>query len=204
MAHYFSSDPGGPERLREVALTVDGRRLTLVTGAGVFSPDAVDRGTRVLLDEAPPPPQGPVYLADVGCGYGPLAIALALRAPDATVWAVDVNSRALALCRTNAETAGVADRVRVVLPAEVPQELRVDGFWSNPPIRIGKPALQTLLGAWFARLQPGARAHLVVHKHLGSDSLARWIAEQGHAVERLISRHGYRVLQATAGEAAEP
>ena len=198
MAHYFSSDPDGPARPRTVTLTLPEGRLELATSSGVFAADDVDAGTRVLLAEAPPPPQGPVTLADVGCGYGPVAITLARRSPDATVWAVDVNTRALALCRQNADAAGVGDRVRTCTPDDVPTDLRLDGFWSNPPIRIGKPALHDLLATWFTRLVPGARAHLVVHKHLGSDSLARWIDGRGLGVERLISRRGYRVLEVTA------
>lgn len=201
MAHYFSSEPTGPSQPRRVNLTLPDGRIELTTAAGVFSSDGVDAGTRVLLAEAPTPPQGPVTLADVGCGYGPLAITLARRSPQATVWAVDVNTRALELCRTNADGAGVGDRVRTVTPDEVPADLRLDGFWSNPPIRIGKPALHALLLDWLDRLRPGRTAHLVVHKHLGSDSLAQWLAGRGYATERLISRRGYRILQvAPTGE----
>lgn len=198
MSHYFDAEPTGPTRRRTTTLTLPDGRLELTTDSGVFSADGVDEGTRVLLAEAPDPPPGPVTLADVGCGYGPLAIVLARRSPEAVVWAVDVNTRALELCRANAEAAGVADRIRAVTPDDVPVDLAIDGFWSNPPIRIGKPALHELLGTWFARLKPGARAQLVVHKHLGSDSLAAWIEEQGFATERLISRRGYRVLEVVA------
>jgi 16S rRNA (guanine1207-N2)-methyltransferase len=201
MAHYFSNEPDAPSHRRTVHLTLPDGRLELTTDSGVFSADQVDPGTRVLLAEAPAPPQGPVTLADVGCGYGPLAVALALRSPEAVVWAVDVNTRALELCRLNARRAGVADRIKAVTPGDVPDDLRLDGLWSNPPIRIGKPALQALLELWLARLEPGAKAHLVVHKHLGSDSLTRWIATRGHDVERLISRRGYRVLEVTTATA---
>jgi len=198
MAHYFSTEPDAPSHRRTVHLTLPEGRLELVTDSGVFAADTVDPGTRVLLDEAPAPPQGPVTLADVGCGYGPIAVTLARRSPAATVWAVDVNTRALELCRENAAAAGVGDRVVVATPDEVPDELVVDGIWSNPPIRIGKPALHELLETWLTRLRPGATAHLVVHKHLGSDSLARWLAEHDHPTVRLISRRGYRILAVTA------
>lgn len=198
MAHYFSSDPDVSSHRRTVTARVGDELLELTTDAGVFSADGLDEGTRILLTEAPAPPRGEVTLADIGCGYGPVAITLARRSPQATVWAVDVNARARELCRINARSAGVADRVRVVTPDEVPDGLRLDGFWSNPPIRIGKAALHELLEFWFARLAPGAKAHLVVHKHLGSDSLARWIAGSGPAVERLVSRSGYRILEVTA------
>ena len=133
----------------------EGRLLQLSTDRGMFSPDRVDAGTRALLAEGPPVPSNGV-LVDVGCGYGPIAIALALRGgPGVTVLAVDFNERARDLCRANAEANGVADQVRVVDPADVPDDLVIDQLWSNPPIRIGKEALHALLTTWLGRLSPG-------------------------------------------------
>lgn len=203
-AHYFSNDPDVPSHRRSVRLTLPEGRLDLVTDSGVFSADQIDPGSRVLLAEAPPPPRGPVTLADVGCGYGPLAITLARRSPEATVWAVDVNTRALELCRINADAAGVGERVHVARPTELPDGLVLDGFWSNPPIRVGKAALHQLLGSWLGRLKPGAQAHLVVHKNLGSDSLTTWLRSRGFGVERLISRRGYRILEVTTRTESNP
>jgi 16S rRNA G1207 methylase RsmC len=158
----------------------------------VFSRDGVDAGTKLLLLEAPAPsPAGD--LLDLGCGYGPIAVTLARRAPAATVWAVDVNRRALALAAANATRAG-ATNVRVAEPDEVPAEIRFATIWSNPPIRIGKDALHELLERWLARLAPDGCAVLVVQKHLGADSLVRWLESSGHPTSRLQSRMGYRLL----------
>jgi 16S rRNA (guanine1207-N2)-methyltransferase len=121
---------------------------------------------------------------------------LAVKSPLACVWAVDVNERALGLCARNAERAG-AGNVRCVTPADPALPATVDVIWSNPPIRIGKPALHTLLAGWLARLSPGGVAYLVVQRHLGSDSLHRWLEDEGWPVSRLASRSGYRVLQVT-------
>ena len=75
--------------------------------------------------------------------------------------------------------------------------------WSNPPIRIGKAALHELLLRWLARLEPGGTAHLVVHKHLGSDSLARWMADHDYEVVRRGSHQGYRLLDVRPSTGAE-
>ena len=168
--------------------------LDLVTDRGVFAVEGVDAGTKLLLLEAPPPPdaEGTAVL-DLGCGYGAIAVTVARRAPAATVWAVDVNERARELTAENASAAGAAN-VRVGAPDDVPDEVGFDAVYSNPPIRIGKAALHALLERWLDRLRPGGTAWLVVHKHLGSDSLARWLTERGHPVERLTSRMGYRIL----------
>jgi len=167
--------------------------MVLTTDRGVFSGERVDPGTKYLLLDAPPPPAAGTFV-DLGCGYGPIACTLAARAPSASVWAVDVNRRAVDLCARNARALGLGN-VRAVEVTEVPADLQVDLLWSNPPIRIGKPALHRLLTSWLDRLTPTGRAVLVVQKHLGADSLQRWLGEQGWTVRRLGSRTGYRLLQ---------
>lgn len=122
---------------------------------------------------------------------------MAARRPAATVWAVDVNRRALALTAENAAAAGLGNVV-VAEPGEVPADVRFDAIWSNPPIRIGKPALHQLLLRWLPRLTPGGTATLVVQRHLGADSLAAWLSGQGWEVQRLRSRMAYRLLEVGA------
>jgi len=151
-------------------------------------------GTAVLFRETKPPESGRSYL-DLGCGYGVIAAALAVARPEAEVWAVDVNERALLLTRENATSLGVADRLRAATPDEVPPGQRFDEIWSNPPIRIGKEALHALLLDWLPRLTPGGRAVMVVGKNLGADSLQRWLGDQGFPTTRLASAKGFRVLE---------
>ena len=190
--HYFDQEPDLASAPRTVPLVLPDLSVTLTTDRGVFARDAVDPGTKLLLLDGPPPPaEGD--LLDLGCGYGPVAVALARRSPAAQVWAVDVNRRALALCAANAGAAGV--EVRAVPPEEVPPEVRFAGLWSNPPVRVGKDALHRLLATWLDRLAPEGRAHLVVHRHLGADSLARWLDAEGWPTTRTGSRMGYRLLE---------
>lgn len=197
---YFERRPSAGSRPRTVTLTLPDATVELSTDAGVFSADRVDPGTKYLLLDAPPPPPTATHLADIGCGYGAIAVTLAGRAPGATVWAVDVNERALDLCRTNAASLGL-DNVRCVVPDEVPHDLLLDGLYSNPPVRIGKAALHELLVSFLDHLGPDALAHLVVQKHLGSDSLAKWLTAEGWPATRLGSRAGYRLLAVTRAAA---
>jgi 16S rRNA (guanine1207-N2)-methyltransferase len=195
MGHYFDEQPGAPSMPRDVELRLPDMTVTLATDRGVFGYGQIDAGSKLLLLRAPaPPPQG--ILLDLGCGVGTLTIPLARRAPDAQVWAIDVNGRARDLCEANA-TANKVANVRVASPDGVPDDVRFDCIWSNPPIRIGKPALHDLLASWLARLSPDGYAVLVVHKHLGGDSLQRWLIEQDFPTERLASSSGYRVLHTT-------
>jgi 16S rRNA (guanine1207-N2)-methyltransferase len=191
--HYFSVQPSVPSHPSPTRLRVDDLDLELVTDKGVFSTGRVDPGTLALLRHSPAPP-GSGHLLDLGCGYGAIACALARRAPGATVWAVDVNRRALDLVEANAKALGLAN-VRAAAPDDVPAGVVLAGLWSNPPVRVGKQALHDVLARWLGRLAPDARAWLVVHHHLGSDSLAAWLADQGWTVRRAASKSGYRVLE---------
>jgi 16S rRNA G1207 methylase RsmC len=118
---------------------------------------------------------------------------MARRSPDAVVWAIDVNDRARSLCARNAQRNGISN-IRVCAPDDVPDGLLFDTIWSNPPIRIGKRDLHALLLRWLVRLTPTGSAALVVQKHLGADSLQRWLTDQGLPTERVASKAGYRVL----------
>jgi 16S rRNA G1207 methylase RsmC len=192
--HYFTADPATPFQRKRVRATVWGHQLDLTTGSGVFAHGRVDVGTSVLFRATKPPVGG--SLLDLGCGYGVIGLALAVAAPSATVIGVDVNARAVLLANENAARSGVADRFVATSPAQVPAEAVFDEIWSNPPIRIGKPALHALLLGWLPRLVPGGRALLVVGKNLGGDSLQRWLGDRGYPTTRLASAKGYRVLEA--------
>jgi 16S rRNA (guanine1207-N2)-methyltransferase len=190
---YFAPEPSTPSRPGRVRLSLRDRELELDTDRGVFAAARPDAGTRLLLDAGPPPPPSG-HLLDLGCGYGAIALTLAQRSPGATVWAVDVNRRALELTAANARRLA-SGNVRAVPPDEVPASVRFTQIWSNPPIRIGKAALHDLLLTWLGRLEPDGRAWLVVQKHLGSDSLAAWLTAEGLPAARRVSRRGYRVLE---------
>ena len=195
--HYFSSSPGSELKLRTIHARIAGHERELVTANGVFSPDRIDTGTQVLLGSVPAPPPGG-NLLDLGCGWGPIALTLALESPHATVWAVDVNERALDLVRANAEKMSIAN-VNAVLPENVPSDVMFRTIWSNPPIRIGKNELHGLLGRWLPRLALDSDAWLVVQRNLGSDSLHRWLQAtypDELSVVRTATSKGYRVLRA--------
>ena len=191
--HYFTADPSVPFRREPFTCEVWGRRLALVSGAGVYSRGHLDIGTAVLFRETEPPAAGEVL--DLGCGYGVIAIAIAAAVPGAVVTGVDVNERAVLLANESAVANGLADRVTASTPGDVAPDASYDEIWSNPPIRIGKEALHALLLTWLPRLRPDGRAVMVVGKNLGADSLQRWLGEQGYPTTRLASAKGFRVLE---------
>jgi|SRR5438105_72979 len=194
--HYFNPTPEVASRPHTVRLRTGNLDLQLQADRGVFGARRIDLGTLVLLKEAPAPPERGEIL-DLGAGYGPIAIVLAKASPRARVWAIDINERAVELTRANAILTGTPN-ITALTPLEVPDDLRFDAIYSNPPVRIGKEPLRRLLAEWLDRLAPGGHAHLVVQRNLGSESLVGWLTETGRSVERIKSKKGYRVITVTA------
>lgn len=194
--HYFSAAPASAENLRTIHVTLAGQALEVTTAGGIFSPDRLDAGTAVLFANMPPLPPSGDFL-DLGCGWGPITLTMALSAPHANVWAVDVNERALDLTRRNAEALGLSN-VNAVRPEDVPDDVMFRTIRSNPPIRVGKGVLHEMLEQWIPRLDERSDAWMVVQRNLGADSLQRWIAATftpGYSVHRAATGKGYRVLK---------
>ena len=192
--HYFSADPASPEERQQVRVRLDGRELALTTARGVYSPDRLDPGTAVLLSGAPDP--SPTAICSTSGAVGVPSRSPSRCARPVPTWGVDVNRRALQLAALNAGVAGVGNTT-FCEPDEVPADVRFETIWSNPPIHVGKAALHALLERWLARLAADGVAHLVVQKHLGSDSLQKWINAQnpGLVCTRISSSKSFRILE---------
>lgn len=194
--HYFSAQPAGEFTSREIQVRLAHRDVTVETAGGIFSPEHIDAGTEALLYSVPEPAQAG-NLLDIGCGWGPLALTLALEAPEATVYAVDVNERALELTRRNAARLGLP-QVQVSTPEALDSSLTFSTIWSNPPIRVGKDELHAMMRLWLPRLVVGGEAYLVVAKHLGADSFEKWLGAEfagTHEVSRADTRKGFRIIK---------
>ena len=193
--HYFSEQPTGEFKPKKIFTAIDGQRVELFTAGGTFSPDHMDTGTAILLEHAYQAPSTG-NLLDLGCGWGPIALTLAKKNPEATVWAIDVNERSLELTRMNAEKLGLSN-IRAVHVDEVPADLKFTGIWSNPPIRVGKEALHEILTKWLVRLEDECEAYLVVSKDLGADSLLKWMQTEFENLqsERIETAKGFRIIR---------
>jgi 16S rRNA G1207 methylase RsmC len=196
--HYFASSPEGPLVPREITVTLNGNKYTVLTAGGIFSPEHIDQGTQVLLTHLEKANPSGNFL-DIGCGWGPIALALALHSPKAVIYAIDVNQRSLELTKLNAERLGISNII-VCKPEEVPHDIQFDEIWSNPPIRVGKVVLHEILTLWINRLTTGGTARLVVQKNLGSDSLHKWLTQEfspEFESTRIDSSKTFRVLKVT-------
>ncbi|MDK6472201.1 16S rRNA methyltransferase [Gardnerella vaginalis] len=199
---YFSANPNSLDLRRTLQVDLRGREVSVQVSNGVFSSSKLDLGTAVLLKHAPQPPENGRFF-DIGCGWGAISLALGFESPNAQIYAVDVNERALELTNINAKNAGL-NNIHTYLVEDALKELKedelkdIDLIWSNPPIRVGKDVLHNILLTWLPRLKVGGAAYLVVQKNLGSDSLIPWLSKnlgEDFSVEKYASSKGYRIIE---------
>lgn len=137
----------------------------------------------------------PETLLDLGCGWGPISLALGHAFPGARVIAMDINQRALANTARNLSLNNILN-VTPLSPEQVDSGVRFDEIWSNPPIRIGKSNLHELLLTWLSRLAPTGIAYLVVAKKLGAPSLVDWLnSDSGFSAAKVFQDKGFWVLE---------
>ena len=196
---YFSANPNSLDLRRTLHVDLRGHEVSVQVSNGVFSSSKLDLGTAVLLKHAPQPPENGRFF-DIGCGWGAISLALGFESPNAQIYAVDVNERALDLTDINAKNAGL-NNIHTYLVEDALKEdalKDIDLIWSNPPIRVGKDVLHNILLTWLPRLKVGGAAYLVVQKNLGSDSLIPWLSKnlgEDFSVEKYASSKGYRIIE---------
>lgn len=195
--HYFSEQPESEIRSKEISFEVAGHTFSATTESGTFSVQKLDKGTEVLLRLHSEFSESG-HVLDIGCGWGPISLAIGKLRPKTQVWALDVNQRSLKLTQQNSAKAGLTN-IKVVLTEEIPAGLTFSGIWSNPPIRVGKSVLHDLMRTWLPRLELGASAFLVVQKQLGAESFEKWLASEFKmmTVTRPYQDKGYRVIRVT-------
>ena len=191
--HYYTETPNSRHDERRVTLMALGNELTFTTDAGVFSRDGLDRGTEVLL-EALPPLAGRVL--DLGCGWGPVGVALGKRYPELEIVMTDINTRAVDLARRNLAENGVR---ATVLQGDGfdPVEGLFDAIVTNPPIRAGKAVIYGLFERARSFLKPGGALYLVIRKQQGAPSALKFLKERYGEAEVIDRGSGFHVIRAT-------
>lgn len=137
------------------------RRLVLESTWGLFSPRQIDEGTRLLLERVELGENADCL--DLGCGYGPIGLSLAVSAPKGQTLMVDKDFVAVDYANRNADLNGITN-ARALLSngfEQLDPSLRFDIIASNLPAKVGKELLALLLHDAHARLRPGGRLYLV-------------------------------------------
>lgn len=175
-------------------LTVEllGQSMRFKTDRGVFSKNGIDYGSRVLLENYQP--ESAKSLLDVGCGYGTLGLTLAKKF-DLGVTMVDVNSRALDLCRQNAIDNAVSNSKIELSNIYVSVSEKYDAIISNPPIRAGKEVVHEILAGAFGHLNDGGHLTIVIQKKQGAPSAQKKMEEVFGNCQLVARDKGYFILR---------
>ncbi|KGP72500.1 class I SAM-dependent methyltransferase [Pontibacillus yanchengensis] len=194
--HYYSKNPGSKSAQKHWTFHLRGRKLSFSTDQGVFSKDEVDFGSRTLIESFEEPSIQGEFL-DLGCGYGPIGLSLALDYPERKVVMADVNDRALELAKKNAEQNN-ATNVEV-LESDQFQAFEGRKFASiltNPPIRAGKEVVHSMLKQSFEALLPHGELWVVIQKKQGAPSAQSLLEEMFDEVEIVKRSKGYYIFKA--------
>ena len=166
---------------------VSARTLTFHIAAGLFSPEAIDPGTQLMLEVlAPRGVLSGQSILDIGCGYGAIGATLAARG--ATVTLIDSDCRAVKLARHNLRENGLGGEALVGDAAGALPGGPFDLVVSNPPTHAGSEVLQAI----FERAaRVGRSVLIVVRAHLRYE---KWL-EPRHEVQNARTSAGYKVLE---------
>lgn len=195
MSHYFQNDSNLDHQVKTIEVFLRNTSFRFFTDLGVFSKNALDFGTRLLI-EAIDIPSTAKTVIDMGCGYGPIGIAVAKLYPSTKVHLYDVNERAVDLARKNAQINKVEN---VMVTASFLFEhvnISADVIITNPPIRAGKATIFRLYEDAFKTLNPGGLFYAVIQKKQGAPSTFAKLTELFGNCEMINRDHGYWVLLA--------
>nr|NNM91465.1 class I SAM-dependent methyltransferase [Bacilli bacterium] len=194
--HYYSDEPHSTSDPVLFEATVKGQRLKLYTDHGVFSRGKIDYGTQLLIESVQL--NEPVTILDLGCGYGPVGITLALTYPLSQVWMIDRNERAVGLARQNAKKNAVLDRTTIHVGdglKDFDASQYFQAILLNPPIRAGKETIFRLYREAAEHVTDDGAFYIVIQKKQGADSSERYLQSLFHDVVLIAKSAGYRVYR---------
>ena len=153
----------------------------------------MDAGTRLLIESLAVDP-GESFL-DLGCGYGPIGVAIAKTIKGSRVVMTDVNRRAVSLSRKNADVNRVEADVREGELFSPVEGLAFDHIASNPPIRAGKAIVHGIVEGAPAHLRDGGSLWLVARTAQGAPSLTKKMEDVFGNADVVSRGGGFRVLR---------
>ncbi|WP_453992451.1 class I SAM-dependent methyltransferase [Bacillus nitroreducens] len=194
--HYYTSKPTVTSNQKTWSFVLKGNKFSFTSDSGVFSKNEVDFGSRLLVEEFKAPEVAGPFL-DVGCGYGPIGLALAKVHSERVVEMIDVNERAVELAKLNAEMNRVVniDIHQSDLFANV-EKRGFAAIISNPPIRAGKKVVHHILEESYEYLVPRGELWVVIQKKQGAPSAIEKLQSVFEEVEIVERKKGYHIIRA--------
>jgi 16S rRNA (guanine1207-N2)-methyltransferase len=194
--HYFSNDPKSKSNPSSWKYMLRNEQFIFTSDVGVFSKNEVDFGSKLLV-EVFEEPEVPGPILDVGCGYGPIGLALAKAFTNREVYMIDVNKRAIELAKQNAQKNNLqnvnifeSDRFVNI------DETRFAAILTNPPIRAGKKIVHDILEESYHYLTRNGSLWVVIQKKQGAPSAIKKLESIFDQVSVVKKEKGYFVIRA--------
>ena len=145
----------------EIVVNLLDNELTLHTRWGVFSPRSIDEGTLLLMKHIEVGVND--ICLDLGCGYGPIGLALAKHCTKGEVHMIDKDFVAIELANNNAKLNNLSNAKAYFSDAflQIPDEIKFDQVISNLPAKVGREQLSIILYDAFDALKPGGKITVV-------------------------------------------
>ena len=196
MSHYFTDNRHLEENRKELTFRFWSFTCRFMSDNGVFSKNAVDFGSRVLIETIGN--EGTLHekALDLGCGYGTIGIVLKKKFPDTAFQLVDVNPRAVLLATENAKLNHVDVAVKQSNIYETINDHDFSEIITNPPIRAGKEVIYAMFEGAYDYLRSGGTLWVVIRKQQGAASAKTKIASIFGNCEIVTKNKGYQVLKA--------
>lgn len=193
---YWTERPRSRSSPSERRFLYRGELLSFAVDAGVFSSHGLDPGTALLIENLGARPHDRVL--DLGCGWGAVGVAAAKSTRDGQVVLTEVNRRAARLARANlARNGAFRAEVRVGEGFAPVAGETFDLIATNPPYRIGRERILSLLLGARDHLAPGGRLVVVGKGSQGIRFYQQWLEDHWDGPVSVLARgSGYRVLEA--------
>lgn len=189
--HYYSEKQTSTFRPKKIEVALLGKEFEVYTSGGVFSPKKIDKGTKLLIENAEV--EKGTRLLDLGCGYGIVGLAVKLANPEVEVVFTDVNQRAVKLTRMNLELNKVKGKVKQGKGFEKLKGEMFDVILLNPPQTAGKKTCFKMIEESKEHLKKKGTLQLVARHQKGGKTLKKKMEEVFGNAEETAKKGGYRV-----------
>ncbi len=172
MEQYFTKNPTTKKDIYKFDWNIGTERFYFYTSNSVFSKSGVDFGSMLLIETVVRDNKNHEgKILDMGCGYGPIGIALAKLIDKSTVTMADINERALEFAKMNADENHVEKRVSII-NSSLYEKIndKFDIVVTNPPIRAGKEVVFSFYEGAYEHLNDGGKLYVVIQKKQGAPS----------------------------------
>lgn len=196
MEHYFTDNRHLKENRKEITFRFWCFDYSFITDNGVFSKEAIDYGTQVLLKTICEREELGERILDLGCGYGPVGVVLKKIYPTKAFEMIDVNPRAVQLSKENICRNQLEADVHVSNIYEDLHQESYSDIITNPPIRAGKAVIYTMFEEAYQHLEVGGKLWVVIRKQQGAPSAVKKIKDVFGNCEIIKRDSGYYILKA--------